>query len=230
MHFLGVAGGIRRYADAGGAPYLLGLQPLHEFITAAAFITGAAQLIFFWNFFRSLRSGERATANPWNATTLEWITSSPPPPDNFGREFPCVYRGPYEYSVPGEASDFLPQRFRRKPVAPQSVRLHRGRDSRSASIVRACSCCWRVRRCSSLALVSAEIVRRGFSSDWQTLRLPWRVLALSTAILIASSYTLSRSRSRLYAGDEAGFRHWWLVTATLGAFFLAGNRHRMAPN
>jgi cytochrome c oxidase subunit I len=219
MHFLGVAGGIRRYADAGGAPYLLGLQPLHEFITVAAFITAAAQLIFFWNFFRSLRSGERATANPWNATTLEWITSSPPPSDNFGREFPCVYRGPYEYSVPGEASDFLPQNFAGSQ-APQSVTIAGEIPQRvyrtGVLMLLAGSAMF------FMALVSAEIVRRGFSSDWQTLRLPWRVLALSTAILIASSYTLSRSRSRLYAGDEAGFRHWWLVTATLGAFFLAG--------
>ena len=31
------------------------------------------------------------------------------PPDNFGGQFPSVYRGPYEYSVPGEPNDFLPQ-------------------------------------------------------------------------------------------------------------------------
>jgi len=109
MHFVGVAGGIRRYADSTGANYLAALQPLHRFMTFAAFITAAAQLIFFYNFFRSLRKGERASANPWNATTLEWITSSPPPPDNFGGHYPSVYREPYEYSVPGAHQDFLPQ-------------------------------------------------------------------------------------------------------------------------
>jgi cytochrome c oxidase subunit 1 len=219
MHFLGVAGGIRRYADASGAPYLVGLQPLHEFITAAAFITGAAQLIFFWNFFRSLRSGERASANPWNATTLEWITSSPPPPDNFGREFPCVYRGPYEYSVPGEASDFLPQNFA-GTQARQAVTIAGEIPQRAyrtgVLMLLAGSAMF------FMALVSAEIVRRGFSSDWQPLSLPWRVLGLSTAILIASSFTLARSRDRLYSGDEPAFRHWWIVTALLGVFFLAG--------
>ncbi len=52
--------------------------------------------------------------------------------------------------------------------------------------------------------------------------MPWRILALSTAILLASSLTLYRSRKRLLANDDAGFRHWWNVTAILGVFFLAG--------
>jgi cytochrome c oxidase subunit I len=219
MHFLGVAGGIRRYADASGAKYLLGLQPLHEFITIAAFITAAAQLIFFWNCFRSLKSGGRATANPWMATTLEWATSSPPPADNFGGEFPSVYRGPYEYSVPGEASDFLPQNFAGKQI-PQEVtvageipqRVYRtGVYMLLAGVAM-----------FFMALVSAEIVRKGFSSDWEPLNLPWRILWLSTAILMASSLALARSRGRLRAGDDAGFRHWWIVTGILGVFFVAG--------
>lgn len=109
MHFVGIAGGIRRYADWTGASYLAALQPLHRSMTISAFITASAQLIFFYNLSRSLRKGEPASANPWNATTLEWVTTSPPPDDNFGGHFPNVHRGPYEYSVPGAASDFLPQ-------------------------------------------------------------------------------------------------------------------------
>jgi len=109
MHFLGIAGGIRRYADYTGVDYLAGLQPLHRFMTIAAFVTAAAQLLFFYNFFASLKNGPKAPPNPWRATTLEWSTSSPPPHDNFGGAAPVVYRGPYEYSVPGAAQDFLPQ-------------------------------------------------------------------------------------------------------------------------
>ena len=52
--------------------------------------------------------GKKAPMNPWRATTLEWTVPSPPPHGNFS-EFPTVYRGPYEYSVPGETSDFTPQ-------------------------------------------------------------------------------------------------------------------------
>jgi cytochrome c oxidase subunit 1 len=109
MHFVGIEGGVRRYADSSGATYLAALQPLHRFMTIAAFATAAAQLVFFYNFFWSLKRGRKAPANPWSATTLEWITSSPPPADNFDGRFPSVYRGPYEYSVPGASQDFLPQ-------------------------------------------------------------------------------------------------------------------------
>ncbi len=116
MHFVGIAGGIRRYADWTGANYLAALQPLHRFMTIAAFVTAAAQIIFFYNFFRSLSKGARASVNPWNGTTLEWTTASPPPFDNFNGDYPRVYRGPYEYSVPGASQDFLPQN-----VAPEKV-------------------------------------------------------------------------------------------------------------
>jgi cytochrome c oxidase subunit I len=109
MHFVGLEGGVRRYADSSAAGYLAALQPLHRFMTVAAFATAAAQLIFFYNFFRSLSKGKKAGVNPWNATTLEWITDSPPPPDNFNGRYPAVYRGPYDYSVPGAREDFLPQ-------------------------------------------------------------------------------------------------------------------------
>ena len=119
MHFVGIAGGIRRYADSTGAAYLAALQPLHRFMTIAAFVTAAAQLVFFYNFFRSLKKGEAASANPWNATTLEWTTASPPPSDNFGGRFPRVHRGPYEYSVPGAVQDFLPQHLAPEDIASQ---------------------------------------------------------------------------------------------------------------
>ena len=109
MHWVGIAGGIRRYADSTAVAYLAELQPLHKFMTISAFITGTAQLIFIFNFFWSLKSGAKAGKNPWNATTLEWDTDSPPPLDNFNGDYPSVYRGPYEYSVPGKAKDFTPQ-------------------------------------------------------------------------------------------------------------------------
>jgi cytochrome c oxidase subunit III len=72
------------------------------------------------------------------------------------------------------------------------------------------------------ALVSALVVRKGLSAVvWQTVEVP-RILWLNTLILLASSATLARSRRDFLAHDEAGFRHWWGVTAILGTFFLAG--------
>jgi cytochrome c oxidase subunit 1 len=109
MHFLGMAGHPRRYAQLTEFQYLKDLQPLHVFITAAAFVTMAAQLIFLINFFWSMRKGRSAGPNPWESTSLEWMIPSPPPHDNFGDMEPVVNHGPYEYSVPGAARDFVPQ-------------------------------------------------------------------------------------------------------------------------
>jgi cytochrome c oxidase subunit 3 len=73
-----------------------------------------------------------------------------------------------------------------------------------------------------MALVSAYIVRKDMpNSAWVQLNIP-RILWLNTLILIASSFTLARSRGRFLANDDAGFRHWWGVTTILGIFFLIG--------
>ena len=47
-------------------------------------------LIFLWNVFVSVRSGEVAGDDPWDANTLEWATTSPPPPYNFD-ELPEIH-------------------------------------------------------------------------------------------------------------------------------------------
>jgi cytochrome c oxidase subunit 1 len=109
MHFLGIAGHPRRYADLTGVQYLGGLIPVQRFISIAAFITISAQLLFLFNFLWSLKKGKKAEVNPWHATTLEWTIPSPPPHDNFAGVDPVVYRGPYEFSIPGEPEDFTMQ-------------------------------------------------------------------------------------------------------------------------
>jgi len=100
MHYLGIAGNVRRYS-AFTDDYLQPLIPLHRFITVAALFTGAVQLIFLFNLIRSRLRGPAAPANPWEATTLEWSTSSPPPHDNFGGRPPLVTHGPNEYGAAG---------------------------------------------------------------------------------------------------------------------------------
>jgi cytochrome c oxidase subunit I len=109
FHLLGIAGHPRRYADTLWFEFLKPLDPLHVFITIAAFVTAAAQLIFVANLFLSLWRGERAGDNPWEATSLEWAVATPPPPENFGDQLPVVHRGPYEYSMPGAAKDYSMQ-------------------------------------------------------------------------------------------------------------------------
>ena len=109
MFIQGMGGMHRRWYD-GGVQYELSKPFLHwnEFMSISAWIMGLAQIPFIINFFISLRTGKKASENPWEATTLEWATPTPPPHGNFVTE-PVVYRGPYEYSVPGEAKDYTPQ-------------------------------------------------------------------------------------------------------------------------
>jgi len=109
MHYLGMAGQTRRYSQFTEVQYMTHLIPVQTFMTYAAFITIAAQFIFVINLFWSMFKGPKASDNPWEATTLEWSTATPPPHDNFGGKTPVVYHGPYEYSVPGAAKDFVMQ-------------------------------------------------------------------------------------------------------------------------
>jgi cytochrome c oxidase subunit 1 len=108
MLIQGMAGLNRRLYDptfyANGAA----IQDLNVLISSAAWSLGAFQLVFIANFFLSMKYGKKVNENPWESTTLEWATPTPPPHGNFLTD-PVVYHGPYEYSVPGEAKDFLPQ-------------------------------------------------------------------------------------------------------------------------
>jgi cytochrome c oxidase subunit I len=108
MFILGANGMPRRLADPYNYEYLAPLQGLNQFMTISAYVLGAAQLIFMANFFWSLARGPRAAANPWQANTLEWATTSPPPFENF-TTIPVVYRGAYEYASPTITEDYLPQ-------------------------------------------------------------------------------------------------------------------------
>jgi cytochrome c oxidase subunit I len=109
FHYLGLAGNVRRY-QAFVDDYLQPLLPLHRFISVAAIVTGAAQLIFLYNLFYSRYWGEPASDNPWQATSLEWSTpTTPPPHNNFGDTLPTVYHDPYQYGVEGSAGDYVMQ-------------------------------------------------------------------------------------------------------------------------
>lgn len=72
MHLLGLRGQVRRVYDPYQYDYLKPLASMNAFITWAAVALAIAQLLFFFNFFWSLRAGERATSNPWASDFPEW--------------------------------------------------------------------------------------------------------------------------------------------------------------
>ena len=109
MFIQGLAGLNRRLYD-GGITYSHGQALQHWNVVQgwAVWALAIFQVFFLINVILSWKRGRRAGENPWEATTLEWQTASPPAVENFG-VVPTVVRGPYEYSVPGETLDFSPQ-------------------------------------------------------------------------------------------------------------------------
>ncbi len=87
---LGTRGMPRRYAT-----YLPEFEYLHQMSTYGAFLLGIGLLIAGLVLFHSIWFGRKAPTNPWGGATLEWVCSSPPPHDNFGK--PPTVGDPYDF-------------------------------------------------------------------------------------------------------------------------------------
>ncbi len=109
MHYIGIAGFPRRYYSWTNFDAFSSYTDLNMFVSIAAFVTVAAQLIFLFNFFYSMYRGKKAPQNPWKSNTLEWTAPIEPGHGNWIGEIPKVYRWPYDYSKPGAKEDFIPQ-------------------------------------------------------------------------------------------------------------------------
>jgi len=115
MFYQGLAGISRRLYD-GGSQYAHANPAFHSnvFMSISAWGLMVAQvpfiLNFFWNIFAAKFIGHNVDSNPWQATTLEWSAAPTPPlPHKNFEVLPVVRRGPYEYSVPGAATDYIGQ-------------------------------------------------------------------------------------------------------------------------
>ena len=130
MHFTGLAGEPRHYAQLTGIPsaptaaLLARTLPLNRHITTHAILLACTQLIFLYNLVRSWFRGEPATMDPWQSTTLEWhpaLQPGAPGPDVTEPADPAessdtasasdgrlhVFRGPCEYDL--VENHYLPQ-------------------------------------------------------------------------------------------------------------------------
>ncbi|PIR15727.1 MAG: hypothetical protein COV48_12790 [Elusimicrobia bacterium CG11_big_fil_rev_8_21_14_0_20_64_6] len=86
--------GMRRHV----ADFPAWMDPVQTFVSLAALVIASSAVVFSWNVFSSLRGGETAGNNPWEALTLEWKAASPPPHGNF-KTPPVVTSEPYDYGV-----------------------------------------------------------------------------------------------------------------------------------
>src|SRR5829696_8847636 len=114
MFIQGLHGVNRRLYD-GGVQYAHAQPVLHwnQFMSYAAWGLMVFQMPFIFNYFWSIWKGKPVGSNPWKATTLDWTATTSPPLAHGNFETPPeVFHGPYEYSVPGRAQDFLPQNQR----------------------------------------------------------------------------------------------------------------------
>jgi cytochrome c oxidase subunit 1 len=93
----GLLGMPRRVAD-----YAPEFAIYNQLATLGAFLLGISTLPFLYNVIISWIKGPKAGDNPWEALTLEWQTSSPPPEHNF-ETTPVFDRWPYDFGEPVEA-------------------------------------------------------------------------------------------------------------------------------
>ncbi|HLJ69507.1 MAG TPA: cbb3-type cytochrome c oxidase subunit I [Chloroflexota bacterium] len=96
LALVGIQGMSRRYAT-----YEPSLQTTNDVATAFAYILGLSIIPFLINIVVSWQWGEKAEENPWNSRSLEWLTTTPVPVENF-EEIPLVVAGPYQYGLPAE--------------------------------------------------------------------------------------------------------------------------------
>ncbi len=116
MFIQGLAGVSRRLYD-GGLQYEHAkavASQTNPFMSICAIGLLVAQIPFvinfFWNSIAALRNHRDADANPWQATTMDWAaTTSPPLAHGNFAVTPVVYRGPYDYSIPGDPTGYIPQ-------------------------------------------------------------------------------------------------------------------------
>lgn len=129
---------------------------------------------------------------------VEGETNEPPRPDTGGGGFPPVW--PPDRADDGSRGP--------DPGAEAVVRYKLGAWGGIAGIVMVFA-----------AFTSAMVVRSGISGDWAPFDLP-RILWLSTALLLASSYTIEKAKRLLRSGAEDGLRRWLAVTLALGTLFI----------
>jgi cytochrome c oxidase subunit 1 len=112
MHFSGALGMPRRVAV-----YNPDLQWLNVLTSIGAFTLGLSTFIFVFNALTSLRSGRVSGSNPWRALTLEWQTTSPPPPYNFAGD-PIPFEDPYGYGTEASVAylEAMERRFGKSPL------------------------------------------------------------------------------------------------------------------
>jgi len=207
QHFLGLAGMGRRIYTY---PDLPGWEWMNMLSTVSAFFMAAAVLVLVWNIISTLLRGAPAGDNPWDAWTLEWSTTSPPPVENFDALPPIRSRRPlWDCANPDRPDPVVGPNNETTPPM-EKVRL------------------------GVLAFVLSETGFFGalilaflfFNVQPQPGPTPHNLDLLRTGLfsicLFSSSFTIWRSEAALHRGNTRGMIGWLVLTIALGGVFVFG--------
>lgn len=97
MMRIGLLGMRRRIVDYDPA---LNFDATHLLLTVMGYLIAISVLVFIYNFFNSIKNGEKAEGNVWNSRSPEWQVPSPMPTHNYDQPFEVVGE-PYDYGLPG---------------------------------------------------------------------------------------------------------------------------------
>jgi cytochrome c oxidase subunit I len=211
QHFLGLMGMPRRVYTY---PDLPGWTAFNQVSTVGAFVMLGSFLLFGYNVFWSVRNGEIAGPNPWNAWTLEWLTSSPPPHDNFALVPPIGGRRPlWDLAHPDEVDGGNDRRVGH-PCGPVL-------DTNKLMLLLFCAS----EAVFFLFLIIAYLFFHSFKGQTGPSAAssldPFKT-GLFTCLLFASSGTLMVAERVHRQGKTTAFRIWMGITILLGASFLGG--------
>jgi cytochrome c oxidase subunit 1/cytochrome c oxidase subunit I+III len=209
QHFLGLMGMPRRVYTYPDYP---GWGLLNMISTAGAFLLGFSVLILLWNIVISLRRGRPAGDNPWNAWTLEWAATSPPPEQNFDGVPPIKSRRPlWDLAHPENPDPVVGG-----PHSTDGFILEKNRVGIVAFLVS--------ESCFFLMLILAWLFynSRSMTGPSPAGTLNAHRTGLYTLGLLASSVTLWLAEKQLRAGRAGWFRGLLGLTILLGAVFIFG--------
>jgi cytochrome c oxidase subunit 1/cytochrome c oxidase subunit I+III len=204
MHFLGLMGQPRRTYTY---PDLPGWGALNFAETIGAFLMGLGVLLVFMDMLRSLRRGTVASDNPWNAWTLEWATSSPPPAHNFT-------------TLPPISSARPLWDLHHAVTPPMQGVADRASQWRPPVVGIAAFIFSEVTFFGALIVAFLEYRTRSPGPGPHDLDV-LRTLIFSF-FLFGSSGTVYLAERRLARDDQRGFLTWWLASIALGTVFLVG--------
>jgi cytochrome c oxidase subunit 1/cytochrome c oxidase subunit I+III len=209
QHFLGLMGMARRvytYPDRPGWGWL------NLISTVGAFLLGASVLVLLWNMVVSLRHGLPAGPNPWNAWTLEWATTSPPPAQNFDRIPPIRSRRPlWDLAHPENPDPVVGG-----AAARDGFELEKNRVGMAVFLIS--------EGVFFLLLMLAYLYFNGYPMNGPT---PASTLnpqrtGIYTLCLLASSFTIWLAGKKLEAKNHGAFRWLLGLTVLLGTVFVIG--------